>query len=36
MQQLKIILANFGCKNFSFEKAMLLYRTTARPCWISW
>jgi len=22
-------LVNFGCKNFSFEKVMVLYRTTA-------
>jgi len=30
----KIILINFDCKNFSFEKAMVLHRTTAQPCWI--
>jgi len=30
----KKILVNFGCKNFSFEKVMVLHRTTAQPCWI--
>jgi len=29
---LKNILVNFGCKKRSFEKVMVLYRTTAQPC----
>jgi len=31
---LKIILVNFGCTNFSSKKVMVLYTTTAQPCCI--
>jgi len=30
----KNIPINFGCKNFSFEKVVVLHRRTAQPCQI--
>jgi len=27
------IQINFGCKKISFEKVMVIYKTTAQPCW---